>query len=148
MRTSPKDSLYIKALLWAYEKRDVGFMKQEMKKELNISDEEWPWVSWMLFNGLNGDSPLAYPISNEFTGKHYTDHNQFFLTASGTSAVIDYLELKEAQEGGKRATRIAIASIIISILVGLAQIYFDVFYHPSLEKIESQTQEPITIGKG
>ena len=39
------------------------------------------------------------------------------------SAAIDYLELKEAQASGKKATVIAIISIIINILAVLAQIY-------------------------
>lgn len=123
-----KDSLYIQSLLWAYEKRHTGFTRDEMKIELKISEEEWPWVQWMFFNGIGGDSPLAWRMSTEYTQNGEIDHNRFYLTAMGIAATVDYLELKEAQASGKRATKIAIVSIVIGVIVGITQIYVQLCY--------------------
>lgn len=48
----------------------------------------------------------------------------WYLSPSGIAAVVEYLELKEAQESGRRGLIVAVAAIAISVLVGLAQIYF------------------------
>ncbi len=118
MNKKPKNSIYVKTLLWAYEKQHIGFTKEEMKSGLGLTDQEWVWINWMFTNGLGGAAPLIWSISgNEDYGKI------FYLSADGIAAAVDYLELKEAQEGGRRATWIAITAIIIGVLVGLAQIW-------------------------
>ena len=50
------------------------------------------------------------------------------ITAKGTSAAVDYLNLKEAEKSGKRATYIAITAIIIGVLVGITQIVVQLKY--------------------
>ncbi len=122
MDVKPEKSIYVRTLLWAYEKQHTGFTEAEMKDALNLSDEEWTWIHWMFFNGLNGNAPLIWIISEEFLPKGRKLREVYYLSAQGIAAAVDYLELKMAQEGGKRATRIAIAAIIISIIVGIAQI--------------------------
>ncbi len=121
--SNQKDSLYIKGLLWAYDKGHRGFTTDQMKKELDISEEKWPWVHWMFFNGLNGAAPLIWIISSEFASDGVTHHDRFYLSAAGMTATVDYLELKEAQKSGRVAMIIAIISIIIGVIVGLGQIY-------------------------
>ncbi|HYD93226.1 MAG TPA: hypothetical protein VEB18_02090 [Candidatus Paceibacterota bacterium] len=94
----------------------------ELKAAMNVDGSEWEWLKWMFTEGLNGEAPLIH--YRHMPSQKYT----YFLTASGTAATIDYLELKEAQRSGSRATLIAFIAIAISIIVGAAQIYFDAFY--------------------
>lgn len=69
--------------------------------------------------------------SNMSPGENLIDHlsyngnensHLFVISAKGTSAAIDYLNLKEVEKSSKRAELIAITAIIIGIIVGLAQI--------------------------
>jgi hypothetical protein len=39
------------------------------------------------------------------------------------SAAVDYLDLKEARQSGREARWIAIVSIVIGVIVGIAQIF-------------------------
>ncbi len=113
-------------MLWAYKKQHIGFTKEEMKGELNLSGEQWVWIHWMFFNGLNGEAPLIWSISDEFRLPGTCFGEKWYLSAVGISAAVDYLELKEAQQSGKRGLCVAVIAIIISILVSALQIYFDV----------------------
>lgn len=56
-------------------------------------------------------------------GKDY-----FSLTDSGMAAAVDYLELKETQKGSSLALRVAIASIVVSVVVGIFQIVVDIWF--------------------
>ena len=117
----PEDSLYIKVLLWAFDRKDAGFTLEELREAMNVNQSQWEWIEWMFTNALNGDSPLIWY-------RIVADGRRYYLTVSGSAAAIDYLELSEAQQSGKRATLIALVAITISIVTGLAQIYFDAFY--------------------
>jgi len=117
------ESLYIKVLLWIYEKGSSGFTKDELREAFEVSDQEWSWVRWTFLNGLSGDSPLAWHIGAEFTGGDQTNHEKFYITPAGSSTVLDYLELSEARKSSKEARWWAIIAVFISILVGLVQIY-------------------------
>ncbi len=126
MKNSPKDSIYVKALLWGYKKQHTGFTKAEMKVALNISETEWSWVDWVFTNALNGDAPLFWYGSFNKNKNGDTDHTRYYITVVGMSAAVDYLELKEAQRGGRNAMTIAIISILVSIVVGVIQIYIEI----------------------
>lgn len=117
MDVTLEKSIYIKTLLWAYSKQHAGFSKEEMRNFLNLENsEEWEWIDWMFTNGLNGEAPLIWSMPGIYYGK------KFYLTSSGVAAAVDYLELKNAQDGSRRAERIAITSIVIGIIVGVVQI--------------------------
>lgn len=107
--------------MWAFDKKDAGFTLDELREAMNVDQSEWEWIEWMFTNGLNGDSPLIWY-------RIVAGGRRYYLTVSGSAAAIDYLELKEAQQSGNRATVIAFVAIGISVLTGFAQIYFDAFY--------------------
>lgn len=44
------------------------------------------------------------------------------------AAAVDYLELKETQKGSSLALRVAIASIVVSVVVGIFQIVVDIWF--------------------
>ncbi|MBP7846342.1 MAG: hypothetical protein KA007_02785 [Candidatus Pacebacteria bacterium] len=112
-----KKELYIEILLWIYKKGHVGFTKEEMRNELNVSDKEWPWVNWMTFNPAAGAELLAWsdPDSGEYGIR-------FYATSSGMAAAVDYMELKEVQKNSKTAFWTAIIAIFISATAMILQI--------------------------
>lgn len=118
-----ESSVYVRILLWAYSKQHSGFSKQEMRDFLGTpSNEEWAWIEWLFSSGLNGEAPLIWSMPGESYG------SKFYLTSSGVSAAVDYLELKEAQEAGRRGEFLAKWAIAIGVLVGLAQIVVQVCF--------------------
>lgn len=120
--TKTEDSLYIKILLWAYKKQESGFTQQEMFDDIKIAENKKMWILNMFFSSAQGERPLiGHQISKE--GKDY-----YSLTEKGMAASIDYMELKEAQAGGERATKIAIISIMIGVIVGITQIIVQICF--------------------
>ena len=122
MKSNFDKSWYTQILLWAYDKsHEGGFTEQELFDFFNIksnSDEYYLYLK--VFKGGNphqGESSIIVHFRNK------NDVSYWCLSASGMAAAVDYKELKEAQEGGKRATRIAIVSIVIGVIVGIAQIW-------------------------
>ncbi|HSE34943.1 MAG TPA: hypothetical protein VLB83_02350, partial [Candidatus Paceibacterota bacterium] len=113
-----KQSRYISILLWAYEKRHIGFTKDELRSELSIFESEWPWVKWTFFGSLNGNSPLVWFISGEHMPDFQVDTQRFYLTPAGTSAAVDFLELQQAKRGGYIATAIGVVALLVSIVTG------------------------------
>lgn len=105
-----EESLYIEILRWAYEKQADGFTEEELlaKFQLNYTDGR-KWYTKVFRDGPVLIDPINY--SDKWT-----------LTAEGMSSAVNYLNLKEAQESGKQAKRLALWSIGIGIVVGLAQI--------------------------
>lgn len=120
--TKTDESLYIKILLWTYKKQESGFTQQEMFNAIKIEENKKMWVVNMFFSSAQGERPLIGHLISE-AGVDY-----FSLTERGMAASIDYMELKEAQAGGKRATTIAVISIIIGVVVGIAQIVVQICY--------------------
>lgn len=62
----PEETIHIRGLKWAYERRTTGFSQQEFRDALNFTDEEWDWAEWLFFNGIGGDSPLIWTPQNEY----------------------------------------------------------------------------------
>lgn len=115
------DSLYVRALTWAYENDSQGFRRSEMEDALNLSDEERRRLDFLFFQGTNDNPPLIQRAGAR------DEIDYFALTRTGIAAAIDYLDLKEAREGSALATKIAIASIIIGILIGIGQILVAIY---------------------
>jgi hypothetical protein len=111
-----KDHIYIQILTWAYDKQQTGFTREEMNEKFNLKGELFTWVNEAFFFGTNDDRPLMSVLIRR------EEKDYFALSGKGISAAIDYLELKEARESSKEARMIAIISIIIGIIVGIAQI--------------------------
>lgn len=115
MRT--EKSLYIRILLWVYERQDVGFSWEDLEKEFGLNATQMPWVQKVFYS----NSP---PSENLIDHLNYSDENmhRFLITAKGTSAAVEYLNLKEAKEGSRRAEKIALVAIVIGVVVGMLQI--------------------------
>jgi hypothetical protein len=112
-----EESLYIKVLLWAYYRQESGFTWGELHEEFHLSEEQKRWIEMIFRSNMPSSENLIDHIYNSSS-----DTYQYFITAKGTSAAIQYLNLKEAESSGKRAEKIALAAIGIGVLVGIAQI--------------------------
>lgn len=110
-----KESLYIKILLWAYEKSTDGFTESELFDNFQL--DELGLRRWYL--KVFRESPSL--IIDNF--KNVSDISYWCLTARGMSNAVLYLELKETQKSGKRAEYIALWAIGVSAIVGLVQIF-------------------------
>jgi hypothetical protein len=117
-------SLYIRALLWASDRGSVGFTMDELRATVTEDEGEWLWVQRMLLGEINGDPPLIFHLGTHNNSTEW----RYYLTGSGAARVLDYLELKEARGSSKKATYIAIGSLSIAILVGIAQIVIQICY--------------------
>jgi hypothetical protein len=120
-----EESLYIKILIWSYNKSSTGFTHEELEKEFKLKEgdgEAYKMYLKLFRNGTINNPSLIdeYKYVNE---KHY-----YCLSEKGMSAAIGYLDLKEAQKSGKRAEKISIVAIIIGVIVGIVQIITQIFY--------------------
>lgn len=119
------DSLYIKILLWAYEHHD-GFCEQDLIDEFKLRDEDWKyrWFLTIFKNGTNDNTPMMVHMYNKKVGVNEVGY--WGLSEKGMSAVIDYLELSEARKNSRQAMWIAIGSLMLATIVGIAQIYVQI----------------------
>jgi hypothetical protein len=119
-----KDPLFIRTLQWASDRGSVGFKMDELKAAVAYDDGEIVWVKRMMLGEINGEPPLIANLGSYHTGGEYL----YFITGSGASALMDYLELKEARESSKHAMFIAMGSLFIATLVGIAQIVVQIYF--------------------
>lgn len=114
-----EESLYVKIITWAYEKSATGFTDQELLDKFSLKEgngEQYKMYVKIFRNGTIDNPSLIDQYKYE-DNKHY-----FCLSERGMAAAIDYLDLKEARESSKEAKTLAMWSIWIAILVGLAQV--------------------------
>lgn len=113
-----EQSIYIRILLWAYDKQIDGFSEKELFEEFGFNEEMdlSKWYLKVFRNGTNDNTPMIDHFVNR------DDVAYWCLTEKGMSAAIGYLDLKEAREGGKRAMFIAILSLVLATVVGIFQI--------------------------
>lgn len=111
-----EESLYIKILIWAYERQEAGFTWGDLTNEFKLSDKQLQWVQKIFRSNMPASENL---IDHLF---YQNDEHTFVITAKGTSAAVQYLNLKEAERSGKRAERIAWVAISVGVIVGLVQI--------------------------
>ncbi len=50
-----KNNIYIRILLWAYEKQEAGFTWEELEKEFQLSDLQEGWVKKIFFTASYTD---------------------------------------------------------------------------------------------
>lgn len=119
-KMAANDTLFIRTLQWASDRGSVGFKVGELKAAVTTDEEEWVWVQRMMFGEINQDPPLISHL-----GAHHKGDGEYnyFLTGSGASALMDYLELREARENAQNAMWWAIASFSLAIVVGFSQIF-------------------------
>lgn len=112
-----EESLYVKILIWAYDRQESGFKWKDLEGAFSLNQEQMRWVQKIFRSNMPAGENLIDHIYNSHTEEHL-----YFITAKGTSAAVDYLNLKEAKKNSKRAERIALAAIFIGVVVGTAQI--------------------------
>lgn len=113
-----QEGLYIKILIWAYNRQESGFTWADLKKEFNLTSGQEQWVQKVFRSNL----PAAENLIDHLTYNVDKNEHLMVITAKGVSAAIQYLNLKEAERSGKRAEIIALFAIGIGVVVGIAQI--------------------------
>lgn len=97
-----EETLYIKILKWAYEKQETGFSWKDLEDEFKLSPAQFQWVQKVFRSNVPASENLIDHLSyNEKDNEHL-----FVITAKGTSAAIEYLNLKEVERSGRRADNI------------------------------------------
>ena len=88
-------------------------------------EDERVWFKRMMLGEIQGDLPLIY-----HSGSHHQGGGEYkyFLTGSGASALMDYIELKEARESSRKAMYIAIGSLVITALLSVASIVVQICF--------------------
>lgn len=117
-------TLYIRILIWAYNKQEKGFSWEELRTAFKLDHNQEQWVQKVFRSNMSPSENLIDHLNyNSNENSHL-----FVISAKGTSAAIDYLNLKEAEKSSKRAEKIAVIAITIGIIVGLAQILVTICY--------------------
>ena len=111
-----ENSLFIKVLVWAYNRKQNVFTTSELFKELNLNPTEKDWV----MNTFVYAPQNSYPLFSVFKPQN---ENGYLLSDRGMSIVLNYLGLKETRESSKQAMKIATWSLYIAIVVGIAGIF-------------------------
>ncbi len=114
---SENSDLYINILRYAYKKSE-GFTLIELKKDLSLGDEHFAF----LWNDLHYSK--LFTKTNKYRIPNNQDWNNevLLLSFEGRFKLVEYDQLEEAKESGKKATIIAIIAILISIAVAFYQI--------------------------
>lgn len=113
--TPANKTKYIRVLLWAYEKGDLGFAENEILSACDLSDRHSR--SWYLKTFRNGDVPLIDARETNTTTEAY-----WILTHAGMSAAINYITLETVKKSSEDASRLARWAIGIGVTVGIVQI--------------------------
>jgi len=111
-------SLYIRILIWVYNKQEKGFTWGELQDAFNLNNKQQQWVEKIFHSNM----PASDNLVDHLNINSREEGNLFVITSRGINFAINYLNLKEAEKSSKRAEIIAIIAIIIGIVVGLAQI--------------------------
>ena len=88
-----EDTLYVKILLWAYEKADTGFTRKELHEAFNLDSQQLEWQLRFFMPANRNNRLIDHYYSNQ-------KPNLLALTDKGMSAAIEYLgskEIKKAQ---------------------------------------------------
>jgi hypothetical protein len=112
-----EESLYIKVLVWAYNKKQNSFKMDDLYNELKITKpNEKQWITGTFLNGPANSYPLFSHYQNS------SDETFYLLSDKGMSAAIGYLSLEESKFTSRRAEYIALWALGVTSLVGVIQI--------------------------
>lgn len=126
-----EDSLYIKVIKFA-SKYPQGFNYSDIveSKELNLELWEKNIVGRYFEDALRRNNASNNTIGETIfsfvhgqQGVYQSKENKFILTFEAEFAFIDYKELRFARKNSREARWLAIAAIIISIGIGLFQVF-------------------------
>ena len=113
-----EDTLYIRILVWAYKRQETGFSWKELMDEFKLNKKQEQWVIKIFRSNM----PIVDNLIDHLSYNEKNNEHLYVITAKGTSAAVQYLNLKEAEISGKRAEKIAKVAIVIGIIVGITQI--------------------------
>ncbi len=111
MNKRKNDDIYIRILKYAKEKGMSGFSFNDIKNDLNLTEEEQEFVE---MNTLSTDNSVFWWVND--------DRKEMALTFDGRAMLLEHQELKEARKSSSRAMTIAIISILLTLLGFLYQI--------------------------
>ena len=114
-KTSPKEDLYTKILLWAHDKQETGFTWQEMRDHFNLTDSQMSWVNKIFLTTSDSDRKFFEQLRDDGSVRYYS------LNEKGITAAINYKGLRHAEKNSELALWVAIISIAITAIgLGLA----------------------------
>ncbi|MCX6757522.1 MAG: hypothetical protein NTZ44_01400 [Candidatus Nomurabacteria bacterium] len=119
-----EESLYIKILIWAFNKPN-GFTEVQLFDKFKIISGSTEYFLYLkLFK--DGNSSTGNPaMIDQFEVRNNIGY--CCLTDKGMASAIDYIDLKEARESSKDAKKIAMWSIWIAVIVGIFQILTSIY---------------------
>lgn len=113
--TSKKDEdLYVRVLMWAYEKQETGFAWEEMKKHFDLNNLQENWVRKIFLTTNDQDRKFFEHLRNDETvnpNQHY-----YSLNEKGVNTAINYKALTSAEKNSNTALIIAIISIFLTAI--------------------------------
>ena len=108
-----KEGLYIRIIKHVHE--NPGCTIQNITEELGLNDEQVKQLAYHI-----GYDNIFYKTKVNYIHQYQNNHEiPLYLTVEDEFRLLEYVELKEARESSKRATYIAIAAIVISIMTTL-----------------------------
>lgn len=112
------EDLYVRILLWAYEKQETGFTMEEIRPTFNLSQEEDTWVRKIFLTTSDQDRKFFEHFLNDESGT--TNRHLYSLNEKGITAALNYRNIRQAERSGAWAIGIAVATAILAfITIGL-----------------------------
>ena len=118
------NDLYVRILLWAHEKQEIGFSWEQLKTEFSINSQQDSWVQKIFLTTSDNDRKFFEHLRNDETvtpNVHY-----YSLNEKGLTAAVNYLSLKETEKISKFAFWVSAFAFIISAWQFLLPINFSV----------------------
>ena len=112
--TKKTEDLYIRVLMWAYEKQETGFTWEEMKKHFDLNNLQENWVRKIFLTASDQDRKFLEHLRNDDTvspNQHY-----YSLNEKGINTAINYKALTSAEKNSNTALTIAIIGIFLTAI--------------------------------
>lgn len=122
---SQKEPWQIAAARYCVERSE--FTLKELEEFLREAPYKTPHEHVRNFFTENIQNPAGRQFNRDFRKSAEGEGGLWTAPAELVSMVTDYDELKEARESSKRAMYIAIGSLIVATIVGVAQIVVQVY---------------------
>ncbi len=107
-----EQDLYIKVLLWAYEKQETGFIWKEMKEHFSLTPLQEGWIRKVFLTASDQDRKFFEILRNDET----VSPNQYYysLNEKGITAAINHKALASAEKNSNIALVFAIIGIFLT----------------------------------
>ena len=120
MNINSKTRLFLKVLDYAYSKSE--FTRDDLVKALDINTPEQLALFTHFFSVGTGDTYsllLTLPRNGV---------DMLMLSRAGEELALEYTVLKEARKSSNKAMYIAVGSLVIATIVGIAQIIVQIYF--------------------